>query len=347
MEDARQSGSSLNRNQRLPPEVCKKLVEGVMTRRQIDEFRAGELECKFRDLRAPGGAGPLSRQTSFPQPAASCDGDCRTDYPTIISGYRRSRGCRRSYKDIVETKRGLVLVVGATGSGKSTSLAAMIDHPQQHSPATSSRSRIRSSTSNVAKLLVTHRESAIDTHPGTSALKNTLRQAPDVILIGEIRDAETMEHAIAVLRDRPPVPGTLHANSASQTIDRIVNFFPEERRKQLLMDLSRTCARSSRSGWCARWTARAGRRAIEILINTPTIAERIFNGEFTSSRRSWRSRASSGMRTFDWALFELYNEAIIPTRSAAQCRFGERVAPQHQAEEHARRAEGQVRAFTR
>ena len=142
--------------------------------------------------------------------------------------------------------------------------------------------------------LITHREVGIDTHSWHNALKNTLRQAPDVILIGEIRDTETMEHAITFAETGHLCLGTLHANSANQTIDRIINFFPEERRKQLLMDLSATCARSSRSAWCAREDGKGRKAAIEILLNTPTIAEKHLQGRVPRDQGDHgASRASS------------------------------------------------------
>jgi len=209
-------------------------------------------------------------------------------------------------------KRGLVLVVGATGSGKSTSLAAMIDH------------RNRSSSGHIITVedpvefvhrsqrsLVTHREVGIDTHSWHHALKNTLRQAPDVILIGEIRDAETMEHAIAFAETGHLCLGTLHANSANQTIDRIINFFPEERRNQLLMDLSSNL-RAIISQRLIRTEDGKGRKAaIEILLNTPTVAERILKGEFNELKNIMSKSRELGMRTFDLALFELYNDGHI------------------------------------
>jgi twitching motility protein PilU len=211
-------------------------------------------------------------------------------------------------KDIVMTKRGLVLVVGATGSGKSTSLAAMIDH------------RNRTSAGHIItvedpveyvhqsqKSLVTHREVGVDTHSWHHALKNTLRQAPDVILIGEIRDAETMEHAIAFAETGHLCLGTLHANSANQTIDRIINFFPEERRAAadgLVGNL-----RAIVSQRLMRTEDGKGRAAaIEILLNTPTIAEKIFKGEFNEIKDIMARSRELGMCTFDWALFELYEQ---------------------------------------
>jgi twitching motility protein PilU len=215
-------------------------------------------------------------------------------------------------RDVVMEKRGLVLVVGGTGSGKSTSLAAMIDHRNRTSAghiitvedpveyAHSSRSS-----------LVTHREVGVDTHSWHHALKNTLRQAPDVILVGEIRDAETMEHAIAFAETGHLCLSTLHANSASQTIERIINFFPEERRTQLLMDLSANL-RAIVSQRLVRTEDGKGRTAaIEILLNTPTIAEKIFKGEFNELKGIMAKSRELGMRTFDWALFELYNEGLI------------------------------------
>ncbi len=215
-------------------------------------------------------------------------------------------------KDIVMTKRGLVLVVGATGSGKSTTLAAMIDH------------RNRSSAGHIVTVedpvefvhqshqsLITHREVGIDTHSWHNALKNTLRQAPDVILIGEVRDTETMENAIAFAETGHLCLGTLHSNSANQTIDRIINFFPDERRKQLLMDLSSNL-RAIVSQRLIRTSDGKGRRAaIEILINTPTIADKLLKGEFHEIKPIMAKSRELGMQTFDVALFELYNEGVI------------------------------------
>jgi twitching motility protein PilU len=220
-------------------------------------------------------------------------------------------------KEIVMTKRGLVLVVGATGSGKSTSLAAMIDH------------RNKSSSGHIITVedpvefvhrsqqsLITHREVGIDTHSWHHALKNTLRQAPDVILIGEIRDPETMEHAIAFAETGHLCLGTLHANSANQTIDRIINFFSEERRKQLLMDLSSNL-RAIVSQRLIRTSDGKGRRAaMEILINTPAIADKIFKGEFHEIKALMGKSRELGMRTFDWSLFELYNAGEISYEEA-------------------------------
>jgi twitching motility protein PilU len=226
-------------------------------------------------------------------------------------------GLPDTLKDIVMQKRGLVLVVGATGSGKSTSLAAMIDH------------RNRASSGHIITIedpveyvhesrncLVTHREVGVDTHSWHHALKNTLRQAPDVILIGEIRDAETMEHAIAFAETGHLCLGTLHANSANQTLDRIINFFPEERRNQLLMDLSANLRAIVSQRLVRRENGEGRKAAVEILLNTPTISERIFKGEFHELKTIMARSRELGMRTFDWALFELYNEGHIAYEEA-------------------------------
>jgi twitching motility protein PilU len=151
----------------------------------------------------------------------------------------------------------------------------------------------------------------IDTHSWHNALKNTLRQAPDVILIGEIRDTETMEHAIAFAETGHLCLGTLHSNSANQTIDRIINFFSEERRKQLLMDLSSNL-RAIISQRLVRTADGKGRKAaIEILINTPIIADKLLKGEFHEIKAIMSKSRELGMKTFDWSLFELYNEGTI------------------------------------
>jgi twitching motility protein PilU len=159
--------------------------------------------------------------------------------------------------------------------------------------------------------LVTHREVGVDTLSWHNALKNTLRQAPDVILIGEIRDTETMEHAIAFAETGHLCLGTLHANNANQTMDRIINFFPEERRNQLLMDLSSNL-RAIVSQRLVRTEDGQGRKAaIEILLNTPTIAEMIFKGNFQSIKEIMHKSRELGMCTFDQALYELYNKGYI------------------------------------
>lgn len=292
-------------NQRLSGEVARELAYALMNQRQREEF-AAELECNFA-ISLPGVA--RFRVNVFMQQQNV--GIVVRTIANEIPDFARL-GLPETLKDIVMTKRGLVLVVGATGSGKSTSLAAMIDH------------RNRSSAGHIVTVedpvefvhqshqsLITHREVGIDTRSWHNALKNTLRQAPDVILIGEIRDTETMEHAIAFAETGHLCLGTLHSNSANQTIDRIINFFSEERRKQLLMDLSgNLCAIVSQR--LVRTADGKGRRAaVEILLNTPTIADKLLKGEFNEIKPIMARSRELGMRTFDLSLFELYNEGVI------------------------------------
>ena len=213
--------------------------------------------------------------------------------------------------DVVMRKRGLVLFVGATGSGKSTSLAALIDY--RNSNSSGHIVTIEDPVEyvhNHKKSIINQREVGVDTRSWHNALKNTLRQAPDVILIGEIRDRETMEHAIAFAETGHLCISTLHANNANQALDRIINFFPEERRAQLLMDLSLNiqCFVSQRliptvdGKRCA---------AIEILLGTPMVADLILKGDIDGIKEVMEKSENVGMKTFDGALFELYREGLI------------------------------------
>jgi len=214
-------------------------------------------------------------------------------------------------KDVVMAKRGLVLFVGGTGSGKSTSLAALIDHRN-----TNSGGHIITIEDPVEyvhrhkKSVINQREVGVDTRSFHAALKNTLRQAPDVILIGEIRDRETMEHAIAFAETGHLAISTLHANNANQALDRIVNFFPEDRRPQLLMSLSQNI----RAFVSQRLVPTVdGKRcaAVEILLGTQTINELILKGEFHNIKEMMEKSENLGMQTFDGALFKLYVEGRI------------------------------------
>ncbi|MCH7396300.1 PilT/PilU family type 4a pilus ATPase [Acinetobacter dispersus] len=217
-----------------------------------------------------------------------------------------------SLKNVIMEKRGLVLVVGGTGSGKSTSLAAMIDHRNENSAG-----HIITVEDPVEyvhkhkKSMITHREVGVDCHSWQHALKNTLRQAPDVILIGEIRDTETMEHAIAFAETGHLCLGTLHANNANQALDRIINFFPEERRNQLLMDLSSNMKAIISQRLVRTQDGKGRRAAIEILLNTPLIGDNILKGQFHALKEIMSKSRELGMQTFDQALFELYNEGAI------------------------------------
>ncbi|MBJ6137759.1 PilT/PilU family type 4a pilus ATPase [Marinobacter litoralis] len=219
-------------------------------------------------------------------------------------------------KDVVMAKRGLVLFVGATGSGKSTSLAALLDHRNTHSAG-----HIITIEDPVEyihrhkKSIVNQREVGVDTRSFQQALKNTLRQAPDVILIGEIRDRETMEHALAFAETGHLCISTLHANNSNQALDRIINFFPEERRHQLLMDLSMNL-RAFVSQRLVPTVDKKRCAAIEILLGTPTISELILRGEIDGIKEIMEKSANLGMQTFDLALFNLWMEGRISEEEA-------------------------------
>ena len=297
-------------SQKLTGEVTAILADALMNERQREEF-AKDLECNF--AMSLVGVSRFRVNVYVQQQhvgmvirtiASEIPNFEKLDLPVIL-------------KEVIMNKRGLVLVVGGTGSGKSTTLAALIDH--RNSTSAGHIITVEDPVEYVhtsKKSLISHREVGVDTHSWHHALKNTLRQAPDVILIGEIRDAETMEHAIAFAETGHLCLGTLHANSASQAIDRIINFFPDERRNQLLMDLSANL-RSIVSQRLVRTEDGKGRKAaIEILLNTPIIAERIFKGAFGDIKALMDKSRELGMRTFDWALFELYNAGHISWEEA-------------------------------
>jgi twitching motility protein PilU len=220
-------------------------------------------------------------------------------------------------KDVALTKRGLVILVGGTGSGKSTSLAAMIDHRNEmsHGHIITIEDPVEYVHRN-KNCLITHREVGSDTNNWFAALKNTLRQAPDVILIGEIRDRDTMEYAIAFAETGHLAMATLHANSANQALDRIINFFPEERRQQLLMDLSLNLKAVVSQRLVPRADGQGRRAAIEILLNTPFVSDLIFKGEVHALKEQMAKSKEQGMQTFDQALFELYEAGQISYEDA-------------------------------
>ncbi len=291
--------------QKLNGETTRGLAHALMNEKQREEF-AKEMECNFA-ISLPN----ISRfrvnvyvqQQSVAMVVRTIASEIpnfdKLELPPVL-------------REVIMNKRGLVLVVGGTGSGKSTTLAALIDYRNSTSPGHIITVEDPVEYVHVSKKsLISHREVGVDTHSWHHALKNTLRQAPDVILIGEIRDAETMEHAIAFAETGHLCLGTLHANNANQTIDRVINFFPEERRNQLLMDLSANL-RAIVSQRLVRTEDGKGRKAaIEILLNTPAIAERIFKGQFGDIKGLMDKSRELGMRTFDWALFELYDAGHI------------------------------------
>lgn len=220
-------------------------------------------------------------------------------------------------KEVVMSKRGLVIFVGGTGSGKSTSMAALIGHRNQNSyghiitiedPVEYVHEHIN--------CVITQREVGVDTESWEAALKNTLRQAPDVILIGEIRDRETMEHAIAFAETGHLCMGTLHANSANQALDRIINFFPEERRAQLLMDLSLNMKALVAQRLIPLKEGKGRAAAIEIMLNSPLISDLIFKGNVHEIKEIMKKSRELGMQTFDTALFELYESGRISYEDA-------------------------------
>ena len=297
-------------NQKLTPEITEKLAQSIMNDTQRAEF-AKEMECNFA-INVPNVS--RFRVNVFVQ--QQCVGMVIRTIAAEIPNFEKL-ALPEVLKEVIMNKRGLVLVVGGTGSGKSTSLAAMIDHRNRTSKGHIITVEDPVEYVHQSKMsLITHREVGVDTHSWHHALKNTLRQAPDVILIGEIRDAETMEHAIAFAETGHLCLGTLHANSTNQTLDRIINFFPEERRNQLLMDLSANL-RAIISQRLVRTVDGKGRKAaIEILLNTQMVSELIFKSEFHSIKPIMEKSRELGMRTFDWALFELYNDGHISYEEA-------------------------------
>jgi twitching motility protein PilU len=220
-------------------------------------------------------------------------------------------------KDVAMTKRGLCILVGATGSGKSTTLAAMIDWRNENSYGHIVTVEDPVEFVHAHKnCVITQREVGIDTDNWEAALKNTLRQAPDVILMGEIRDRETMEHAIAFAETGHLCMATLHANSANQALDRVINFFPEERRAQLLMDMSLNLKAFISQRLVPKQSGNGRTAIVEIMLNTPLISDLIFKGEVAEIKEIMKKSRNLGMQTFDQALFDAYEDEIITYEDA-------------------------------
>ena len=276
------------------------LARSVMNERQASEFERTK-ECNFAI--SPSGVGRF-RVNAFMQ-QGHVGLVMRTiprDLPTVDS-----LGLPQVLKEIAMTKRGLVIVVGATGSGKSTTLAALVDHRNSHSFGHIITIEDPVEYVHAHKnCIITQREVGIDTDGWEQALKNTLRQAPDVILMGEIRDRETMDHAVAFAETGHLCITTLHANSANQALDRIINLFPEERRSQLLMDLSLNLKAIVSQRLLPREEGKGRIAAVEVLLNTPLIADLIFKGEVAEMKELMKRSRELGMQTFDQALFDLY-----------------------------------------
>jgi twitching motility protein PilU len=294
----------------LTPEQAAMMVRSIMNDKQIKEFDATK-ECNFAI--APHGIGRF-RVSAFIQQGmvGAVLRTITTEIPTL-----EDLELPPILKDIVMNKRGLCIVVGGTGSGKSTTLAAMIGHRNANS-----RGHIISIEDPVEYVhphdgcVITQREVGVDTETWHAALKNTLRQAPDVILIGEIRDKETMEYGIQFAETGHLCLATLHANSANQAMDRIINFFPDERRQQLLMDLSL----NTKAFIAQRLIPREGGigrvAAMEIMLNTPLVQDLIFKGEVGQIKEIMSKSTRLGMQTFDQALFYLYEDGVVTYEEA-------------------------------
>ena len=235
-----------------------------------------------------------------------------TDIPSF-----EQLGLPDSLRQVIMQKRGLVLVVGATGVGKSTTLAAMIDYRNTHTEG--HIITIEDPVEYVyqhKKSMITQREIGVDCVSWHNALINTMRQAPDVIVIGEIRDTDSMEHAIAFAESGHLCLTTLHSNNADQALDRIINFFPEERRNQLLLDLSANIKAVISQRLIRTEDGKGRRAAVEILQNTPLVSDLIRKGEFHELKTIMARSRELGMQTFDQALFDLYNQRIISYEEA-------------------------------
>jgi twitching motility protein PilU len=286
------------------------MVRSIMNDKQVKEFDATK-ECNFAI--APQGIGRF-RVSAFIQQGmvGAVLRTITTEIPTL-----EGLDLPPILKDVVMNKRGLVIVVGGTGSGKSTTLAAMIGHRNENS-----KGHIVSIEDPVEFVhphkgcVITQREVGVDTETWHAALKNTLRQAPDVILIGEIRDRETMEYGIQFSETGHLCLATLHANSANQALDRIINFFPEERRTQLLMDLSLNTKAFVSQRLVPRETGVGRVAAMEIMLNSPLIADLIFKGEVGQIKEIMAKSTRLGMQTFDQALFALYEDNVISYEEA-------------------------------
>ncbi len=286
------------------------LARSVMNDKQIAEFERTK-ECNFAI--SPPGIGRFRANAFIQQGKVGLVlRVIPMTLPTIDT-----LGVPQVLKEVTMAKRGLCILVGATGSGKSTTLAAMVDWRNENS-----QGHIITIEDPVEfvhphkNCVVTQREVGLDTDSWEIALKNTLRQAPDVILMGEIRDRETMEHAVAFAETGHLCLATLHANSANQALDRIINFFPEERRPQLLMDLSLNLRALVSQRLIPKQDNKGRIAAVEIMLNSPLISDLIFKGEIAEIKEIMKKSRNIGMQTFDQALFDLYENNQISYEDA-------------------------------
>ena len=296
--------------QPLSPSHTLALARSIMSDKQAADFERTK-ECNFAI--SPSGVGRFRANAFIQQGRVGMV--LRTIPLTLptIDGL----GVPQVLKEVTMAKRGLCILVGATGSGKSTTLAAMVDWRNEHSFG-----HIITVEDPVQfvhphkNCVVTQREVGLDTDSWEAALKNTLRQAPDVILMGEIRDRETMEHAIAFSETGHLCLATLHANSANQALDRVINFFPEERRAQLLMDLSLNLRAFVSQRLIPKQDGKGRAAAVEVMLNTPLIGDLIFKGEVSEIKEIMKKSRNLGMQTFDQALFDLFESHVISYEDA-------------------------------
>ena len=296
--------------QPLSPQHTIELVRSVMNDKQAAEFEATK-ECNFAI--SPAGIGRF-RVNAFVQQGAI--GMVLRTINSKIPKFEEL-GLPPVLKDVIMTKRGIMIFVGATGSGKSTSMASLLGYRNENSYG--HIITIEDPIEFVHEhrnCIITQREVGVDTDGWEIALKNTLRQAPDVILIGEVRERETMDYAIAFAETGHLCLATLHANSTNQALDRIINFFPEERRAQLLMDLSLNLRGFVAQRLIPRREGKGRVAAVEVMLNSPLISDLIFKGDVHGIKEIMKRSRELGMQTFDQPLFDLYENDVITYEDA-------------------------------
>jgi len=289
----------------LTPQHTIELVRSVMNDKQASEFESSK-ECNFAI--APPGIGRF-RANAFVQQGRI--GMVLRTINVVIPKFE-DLGLPPVLKDVIMSKRGMMLFIGATGCGKSTSMAALLGYRNENSYGHIITIEDPIEFVHEHKnCIVTQREVGVDCDGWQVALKNTLRQAPDVILIGEIRDRETMDYAISFAETGHLCLATLHANSTNQALDRIINFFPEERRAQLLMDLSLNTRAFVAQRLIPRRDGRGRIPAVEVMLNSPLVSDLVFKGDVSAIKDIMKKSRELGMQTFDQSLFDLYEAGLI------------------------------------